>query len=140
VRVVAVCVGLANLVGVIVWWVGGLYTLAGEGASLGESLPSVLLTVMAALATSQIVIRIFDLPGRSFSYRYRMVVASFCLGGAIMGELLGWLFTLDGTLGAGTFADIVAEGPVILLGALMWALYLAWWAPRSDWRSDWRRA
>ena len=121
VRGAAVLVGLANLVGVILWFVGGLYTLAGEGASLVEALPSVLVTLIAALATSQIVLRIFELPGRGLSHRYGAVVASFCLGGAGMGELLGWLFVLDGTLGAGTFADTVAEGPAILLAALVYA-------------------
>lgn len=121
VRVAAVLVGLANLAGVILWFVGGLNTLAGEGASLGEALPATLVAVVAGLVTSRIVLRTFELPGRGFSHRYWVVVASFCLGGAIEGELLGWLFTLDGTLGAGTFANIVAEGPVVLLGALAWA-------------------
>ena len=92
VRVAAVCVGLANVPAVILW-VGGLYVLGGEDASsLGEALPSVL----AGLATSQIVLKAFELPGRSFYYRYQVVVISACLGGVIMGGLLGWLFALDG--------------------------------------------
>jgi hypothetical protein len=99
VRFAAVCVGLANLVAVILWWVGGLHVLGGEDASsLGEAVPSVLAAVIAGLVTSQIVLRIFELPGRDFRYCYRVVVMSVCIGGAIQGVLLGWVFSSDGTL------------------------------------------
>ena len=39
-----------------------------------------------------------------------------------MGESLGWLFVLDGTLGAGTFASLLAEAPAVVLINLVWAL------------------
>jgi hypothetical protein len=117
VRVAAVCVGLANLVAVILWFVGGLYILGGEDASsLGEALPSVLAAVVAGLATSQIVLRAFELPGRGFWHRYRVVVMSVCIGGAIMGGLLGWVFSVDGTLSPEPPPGVYAGDPLLLLG------------------------
>jgi hypothetical protein len=47
---------------------------------------------------SEIVLRAFDLPGRGFWHRYGVVLASVCVGGAIEGAMLGWVFSLDGTL------------------------------------------
>ena len=99
VRVAAVLVGLASTVGVIVWWVGGLYVLGGEGgASLREAVPSAIAAVAAGLLTSEIVLRLFELPGRGFWRRYGVVIASVCIGGAIEGAMLGCVFSLDGTL------------------------------------------
>ncbi len=118
-RVVAVFVGLANLIGVILWF--GLDTFAGEGASLGEVLPSTFLVVIAGLVAAEIVLRVSEVSGRGFSHCYKVIVTAFCLGGVIEGELLGWLFTLDGTLGAGTFTDIFADGPIFFFVTLAWA-------------------
>ena len=99
VRGSAVLVGLAGMVGVIVWDVGGLYALGGEGeSSLLEAVPSVIAAVAAGLLTSEIVLRAFDLPGRGFWHRFGVVVASVCIGGAIEGAMLGCVFSLDGTL------------------------------------------
>jgi hypothetical protein len=99
VRGAAVLVGLVSMVGVVAWWVGGLYVLGGEGeSSLREAVPSVIAAVAAGLLTSEIVLRAFDLPGRDFGHRYRVVVASVCIGGAIEGAMLGWVFSLDRTL------------------------------------------
>jgi hypothetical protein len=99
VRGSAVLVGLAGMVGVVAWWVGGLYVLGGEGeSSLREAVPSVLAAVAAGLLTSEIVLRAFDLPGRDFGLRYGVVVVSVCVGGAIEGAMLGCVFSLDGTL------------------------------------------
>jgi hypothetical protein len=99
VRGSAVLVGLAGMVGVVAWWVGGLYVLGGEDeSSLREAVPSVLAAVAAGLLTSEIVLRAFDLPGRDFGHRYGMVVVSVCIGGAIEGAMLGLVFSLDGTL------------------------------------------
>ncbi len=99
VRGAAVLVGLASLVGVVVWFVGGFYVLGGESASsLREAIPSVIAAVAAGLLTSQIVLRAFELPGRGFWHRYWVVVMSVCIGGAIEGAMLGWVFSLDGTL------------------------------------------
>ena len=99
VRGSAVLVGLAGMVGVVAWWVGGLYVLGGEGeSSLREAVPSAIAAVAAGLLTSEIVLRAFDLPGRDFGHRYGVVVASVCVGGAIEGAMLGCVFSLDGTL------------------------------------------
>ena len=99
VRIAAILAGLANLVGVILWFVGGLYVLGGESASsLGEAVPSVIAAVLAGLLTSQIVLRAFELPGQRFWQRYWVVVMSVCIGGAMEGAMLGWVFSLDGTL------------------------------------------
>jgi hypothetical protein len=121
VRVAAVGAALVNLVLVIPWG-GGLEVLAGDGASLWDAAPSAVLALVSGIATAQIVLRKADLPGRNFGHRYRVVVASFCLGGAIMGGLLVWLWALDGTFGAGTFADVFARGPLFALAAFASAL------------------
>lgn len=121
VRVGAICIAVAN-VPVVIMQVGGLSVLGGGGTSLREIAPPVILAVIAGLLVAQILLRLFEIPGRGFTYRYRMVVTAFCLGGAIEGELLGWLFTLDGTLGAGTLTTFFAEEPAIVLGNLVWAL------------------
>jgi hypothetical protein len=92
VRVVAVFVALVNSCPVILWLVGGLYVLGGEDeSSLGEALPSLLLAVIAGLVASEIVLRVFGLLGRGFSYRYKVVVVSVCLGGATEGGMLSVL-------------------------------------------------
>src|SRR5918998_1847984 len=122
VTVSAVLVGLANLVGVVLWFVGGLYVLGGEGASsLWEILPSVLVAVVASLVSSQIVLRAFELPGQGFRHRYRVVVMAVCIGGMIEGGLLAWVFSLDGTLFPDPFPSFYAH-PVALLGALLYTL------------------
>jgi hypothetical protein len=122
VRVAAVLVGLANLVGVVLWVVGGLDILGGEGASsLWETLPSVLAAVVAGLVTSQIVLRAFDLPGQGFWHRYRVVVMSVCIGGMIEGGLLAWVFSVDGTLFPESPLSFYPN-PVAVLGALLYTL------------------
>jgi hypothetical protein len=64
VRVAAVLVGLANLVGVILWFVGGLPAQGvEEDSSLREALRAVLAVVVAGLAASQVALRVFELPG-----------------------------------------------------------------------------
>ena len=99
VRAAAVFVTLVNLSHVILWLVGGLHVLGGEDAStLGEAVPSLLLAVIAGLVTSEIVLRVFELLGRGFLYRYQVVVISVCLGGAIEGGILSLLYALDGTM------------------------------------------
>ncbi len=40
----------------------------------------------------------------------------------ITGELLGWLWTLDGTLGAGTFADVLSQDTPVVLATFADAL------------------
>jgi hypothetical protein len=121
VRVAAVLVGLANLVGVVLWDIGGLDILGGEGtSSLWETLPSVLAAVVAGLVTSQIVLRAFELLGKGFWRRYWVVVMSVCIGGMIEGGLLAWVFSLDGTL----FPSPLYFYPnlVALLGTLLYTL------------------
>lgn len=121
VRVGAVGVAIVN-VPVAVSLVGGLSVLGGGGASLREIFPPVILAIIAGLIASQVILWLFEIPGDGFAYRYRLIVTAFCLGGAIQGELLGWLFVLDGTLGAGTLATLFAEEPIVVLGNLVWAL------------------
>jgi hypothetical protein len=117
VRGSAVLVGLAGMVGVVAWWVGGLYVLGGEGeSSLREAVPSVLAAVAAGLLTSEIVLRAFDLPGRDFGHRYGMVVVSVCIGGAIEGAMLGCVFSLDGTLFPEVPPGASAADPLGLMG------------------------
>ena len=119
VRAVAIFVGLANVLAVVVLFVGGLRVLGGEDASsLAEALPSVLAAVLAGLATSEIVARVFELPGRGFWRRYAVVVASVCIGGAIEGAMLGWVFSLDGTLFPEAPPGAYAGDPLLLLGDL----------------------
>lgn len=140
VRVAAVLVGLANLPVVIVWVVGGLEVLAGAGASLGETLPTVLIAVIASLATSEIVLRVFELPGRSSGHRYGVVVTSVCLGGALMGAPLAVLYAIDGTLGADPTRSVYAilyADPLALLGAVPVALVGAVFGLVSGWRRAW---
>ncbi|MDP9479840.1 MAG: hypothetical protein M3R38_29965 [Actinomycetota bacterium] len=125
VLVAAVLGGLANLPVVILWVVGGLEVLAGAGASLGEILPSALIALIASLATSEIVLRVFELPGRSLGHRYGVVVASVCLGGVLMGAPLAVLYAIDGTLGADPTRSVYAilyADPVALLGVVPVAL------------------
>jgi hypothetical protein len=123
VRGSAILVGLASMVGVVVWWIGGLYGLGGVGeSSLREAVPYVIAAVAAGLLTSEIVLRAFDLPGRDFWHRYGVVVVSVCIGGAIEGGLLGWVFSLDGTLFPEPPPGLYAGDPLGLLGDLAWAL------------------
>lgn len=71
-----------------------------------EAVPAAVAAVAAGLLTSEIVLRTSDLPGRDFSHRYGVVVASVCVGGAIEGAMLGCAFSLDGTL----FPEAVSPG------------------------------
>jgi hypothetical protein len=103
----------------------GLYVLGGESeSSLREAIPSVIAVVLADLATSQIILWVFELPGRSFRHRYGVVVMSVCIGGTIEGAALGGVFSLDGTLfpeptsGAPWFN---AGDPLLLLAQLFGA-------------------
>jgi hypothetical protein len=119
VRITAVLVGLANLGGVIIWFVGGLYVLGGESeSSLSKAIPSVIAVVLSGLATSQIVLRAFELPGRGFWHRYSVVAMSVCIGGAIEGGLLACVFSLDGTLFPEPPPGFYAEHPLLLFGGL----------------------
>jgi hypothetical protein len=86
VRSAAVLVGLANLAALPLWF-GDPYALRDE-TSAGEALVPVISTLIAGLATSEIILRVFDLPGRTFFHRYAVVATSVSLGGAIMGAPL----------------------------------------------------
>ncbi len=116
VRVAAVLVGLANLAALPLWF-GNPYALRDE-TSLGETLAPVLAALIAGLATSEIVLRVFELPGRSSFYRYSVVATSVSLGGAIMGAPLSVQFAIDGTLGADPPPALYAD-PFALLLALV---------------------
>jgi ABC-type glycerol-3-phosphate transport system permease component len=114
VRVVAVSVGLANLV-VLVHLFGGYSPDPSrtvweditrksmwEGVTLNEALAPVLVAVLSALATSEIVLRAF---GRSvfserFDQRYAAAAFGVCLGGALMGASLAAVLIFQGSLGS----------------------------------------
>lgn len=115
VRAVAVLVGLANLVALPLWF-GDPYALRDE-TSTGEALVPVISTLVAGLVTSEIVLRVFELPGRTFFYRCMVVATSVSLGGAIMGAPLSVQFAIDGTLGADPSPSLY-EDPFALLGAV----------------------
>lgn len=122
VRMAAVLVGLASMVGVVVWWVGGLSVLGGEGeSSLREALPSAISAVLAGLLTAEIVLRAFALPGRGFSRRYGLVIAAVCIGGAIEGAMLGPVFSLDGTLFPAAPPGSTMADPLGLVGVTLGA-------------------
>jgi hypothetical protein len=122
VRAAAVLVGLANLVGVVLWFVGGLYVLSGEEASsLWEALPSVVAAVAASLSTSEIVLRKVELLRQGSWHRYRVVVMAVCIGGMIEGGLLAWVFSVDGTLFPESPLSLYPN-LVAVLGALLYTL------------------
>lgn len=119
VRAVAVLVGLANLAALPLWF--GNPSAMREDNSLIVSFVPVLIAVIAGLATSEVALRVFELPGRTFYQRYRIVVISVCLGGAMMGAPLSVQFAIDGTLGAEPSLAIYAN-PIVLRDALLSAL------------------
>ena len=116
VRTTALLVGLANLAA-LPFWFGYPFALTGEEPLDLVLLPA-LATVIAALATSELVLRATRLPGRGFAYRYPIAAGSVCLGGMMLGAPLGVMFGVDGTLGADP-SPAFYEDPVALLGALV---------------------
>ncbi len=113
VRMAAVLVGLANLAALPLWF--GDPAAMREDTSWLVSVAPVLVAVIAGMATSEVALRAFELPGRTFSQRYRI---SLCLGGAMMGAPLSMQFAIDGTLGAEPSLAPYAD-PAVLLGALL---------------------
>jgi hypothetical protein len=94
----------------------------------------VIAAVVTGLLTSEIVLRAFELPGRGFWHRYWVVVVSECIGGALEGGLLGWVFAMDGTLVPEMPPGTYAEEPLRLLDDLAWSLSEPGrWAPSSGW-------
>jgi hypothetical protein len=116
VRISAVVLGLANLAALPLWF-SNPFTLRDD-TNFVEATTPLLIAVMAGLAISEVCLRIFDLPGRSFVHRYWIVVVSVCLGGALMGAPLSVQFTIDGTLTADPPPGSLA-GPIPLLAAIV---------------------
>lgn len=119
VRISAVAFGLANLAALPLWF-GDPFALREDNSLIVLIVP-VLIAVIAGLATSEFVLRKFELRGRTFSQRYWIVVISVCLGGAMMGAPLSVQFAIDGTLGAEPSLAIYAD-PNVLFRALRSAL------------------
>ena len=107
VRTAAVLVGLANLV-VLAHFFGGepalpMGAVRGE-VSPREAIPPVLAAVAAGFAAAEVAIKRFDRMsafGRyvffeKLSHRRAGIVGTVCLGGALMGILLGALLVLQG--------------------------------------------
>lgn len=97
-------------------WFGNPYALRDD-TNFVEAITPFLIAVIAGLATSEVCLKIFDLPGRHFADRCWIVVGSVCLGGALMGVPLTVQFTIDGTLAADPPPGSLA-GPVDLLVAI----------------------
>jgi hypothetical protein len=116
VRVSAVIVGLANLAALPLWF-GNPFTLRDD-TNFAEAITPLLIAVIAGLTSSEVCLRRFDLPGRSFIHRYWIVVVSVCLGGALMGAPLAVQFTIDGTLAADPPPGSLS-GPIPLLVAVV---------------------
>jgi hypothetical protein len=116
VRATAVLVGLANLAALPLWF--GDPNALRDDTSSGEVLVPVIATLIAGLATSEIVLRVFGVPGRTFFYRYSVVATSVSLGGAIMGFPLSVQFAIDGTLGVDPPPSLYAD-PFALLAAVV---------------------
>jgi hypothetical protein len=127
VRAAAVIVGLINL-RAFVWWFGypsegdGSWLL-GDGVSFLDALPSVLAVLVAALATSELVLRRSgrDIVSEDYALRCAAAFGALCIGGALAGGLLAALWAVDGTM----FADPPAgyfSSPANLLGAMVGSL------------------
>ncbi len=127
VRATAVVVGLANL-RAFAWWFGypgegdGSWLL-GDGVSFVDALPSLLAAVVAALATSELVLRRAgrNVVSKDYALRCAAALGALCIGGALAGGLLAALWAVDGTM----FADPPAGyfmSPANLIGAMVVSL------------------
>ncbi len=98
-RVLAVLVGLANLVVVGIYMFSFLYPSSTVWAevTLNRALVPVLVVVLSALATAEIVPRIFrrELSSERFGQRYGAAAAGVLLGMALMGGLLAAVVALQ---------------------------------------------
>ena len=116
-RAAAVIVGLVNL-RAFVWWFGypsggdGSWLL-GDGVSFSDALPSVLAVLVAALATSELVLRRYgrEIVSEEYALRYAAAFRALCMGGALAGALLAGLWLVDGTIGADPSASDFASIP-----------------------------
>jgi len=98
VRLAAVLIGLANLTA-LAWLIEGDSPFWREDTVWNQALP-VLAAVIAGLATSELVLRLFKRPALSenFFHRYAIGVFAVCLCGTLMGGLLAAMLGLDGAL------------------------------------------
>ncbi len=127
IRTAAVLVGLANLV-VLVDLFGGSPVARGTvwgTVSLYEALPPFLAVVVAALLTSEVVLRGFGpliVSGR-FSRRYAVVAGAVCAGGALAGVLLSAVFVVQGSLGSTDLLTPAQRIPAAAYTAVLGAQY-----------------
>ncbi len=123
VRAAATVVGLANL-RAFVWMFGypgegAGFWLLGDGVSFVDALPSVLAVLLAALATSELILRRAgrDIVSGDYARRCTAAFRALCVGGALAGGLLAGLWVFDGTVGAAPPA-VDFSSPANVLGAL----------------------
>ena len=117
VRAAAVIVGLINL-RALVWAFGrpsggnGSWLL-GTGVSFSEALPSILAVSVAALATSEVVVRRYgrEIAAEEYALRYAAAFRALCVGGALAGAMLAGLWIVDGTIGADSLAGDFTSPP-----------------------------
>lgn len=136
VRVVAILVGLANLV-VLVHLFGGTPDWSGsiwedvtrksmwEEVTLNEALAPVLVTVLSGLAISEVVLWGFrrELFSKRFDQRYVGTMVAVSLGGALMGALLAAVFVLQGSLGSTYMLTPAQRVPAALYTSILGVMY-----------------
>ncbi len=134
VRLAAVIVGLANLL-VLVQFFGGNPVLPTgvfwEAVSLRGAIPPMFAAVLAGLVASEVALRRLDRLsafGRfvffeKLSHLHAGVVGTVCLGGALMGVLLGAMLVLQGPLSNTVPLGALEQAAVALLSTSITSFY-----------------
>ena len=120
-RLAAIFVGMANLA-VLAWLSDNSHIRRGDVAWWIETLPAMLIVVIAGLVTSEIVLRRSKPLREKFSDRYGVMLFAVGLGGMLMGGLLAGLFALNGVLCPG-LSTIPERILVALLSGLVDAAF-----------------
>jgi hypothetical protein len=95
----------------------------GDRVSFLDALPSVLAVLVAALATSELVLRRSgqNIVSEHYALRYAAALGALCIGGALAGGLLAALWAVDGTMAADPPPGYFYS-PANLLGAIVGSL------------------